>query len=96
MLERDEMIDEMIVNDMMTWNRGAVMYDTGALIYETDGREDVNHEREVSVEENTNRFRALLFSLTSLIVEGRITQMWLEWRTSDLVSSLPRSSSAYL
>jgi hypothetical protein len=90
------MIDEMIVNDAMTQNRGAMMYDTGAPIHKTDGKEDETKEREASVEENINRFRALLFWLMSLIVEGRITQMWLEWRTPNLVSSLPRLSSAYL
>jgi hypothetical protein len=72
-LERYEMIDEMIVNDAMTWNRGATMCDTGAPIHKTDGKEDETQEREASVEEKINGFQALLFWLMSLIVEGRIT-----------------------
>jgi hypothetical protein len=95
-LERDEMIDEMIVNDAMTRNRGAMMYDTGAPIHKADGKENETQEREASVEENINGFRALLFWLTSLIAEGRISQMLRKCRTPDLVSSLPRLSSAYL
>jgi hypothetical protein len=57
-LERDERIDEMVINDVMTRNRGATMYDTGAPIYKTDGKEDETQEREASIEENINGFRA--------------------------------------
>jgi hypothetical protein len=73
MLERDEMIDEVIINDdAMTWNRGAKMYDTGAPIYEPDGKEDETRGKELIVEESVDGFQALLFWLTSLTVEGRI------------------------
>jgi hypothetical protein len=72
-LERDEVIDEIIIKDAMTWNGGSMMYDTGAPIYEADGRKNETKEREAIVEANINGFRALLFQPTSLIVEGRNT-----------------------
>jgi uncharacterized coiled-coil protein SlyX len=68
----------MIVNDAMTRNRGAKMYDTGAPIYESDGKEEKTRGKEAIIEERVDGFRALLFWLTSLIVEGRIvwTERW--------------------
>jgi hypothetical protein len=60
-IDNETNLKKMIINNAMTRNRGAKMYDTGAPIYESDGK---------------GQFRALLFWLTSLIVEGRIT--WTE------------------
>jgi len=91
MLERDEMIDEVIVHDdAMTQNRGAKMYDTGAPIYEPDGKEDETRGKEPIVEESVDGFRTLLFWLTSLIVEGRI--VWME-RWVDMTPSTTKFQS---
>jgi hypothetical protein len=91
MLERDEMIDEVIINDdAMTWNRGAKMYDTGAPIYEPDGKEDETRGKEPIVEESVDGFRALLFWLMSLTVEGRI--VWME-RWVDMTPSTTKFQS---
>jgi hypothetical protein len=52
-------------------------------------------ERGVTVERNINGFSVVLFWLTRLLLGGRVTRVWQEWKKPNIVSTFSRSTSTY-